>query len=330
MAFQTTADLFLLLQLLRLRVLILLMASIAKEEAFRSMVSEAFQILILISSFGLAIRAIISQYDYSGHKTPPMFGDYEAQRHWQEITVGLPVKYWYENSTANDLLYWGLDYPPLTAYHSWTMGKVANSINPNFTALGESRGFESAEHKTFMRMSVLLVDLLVYIPSVIFMTTAVSCHSKADALTAISHLIVAMIYPGQILIDNGHFQYNNFSLGLALFAVGLLFHDKIVLAAVSFSLALNYKQMELYHALPFFAYMFGLCLKKRTFFGKIYDIAKLGLAVIFVFGLLWSPWLASKDSFLQVVHRIFPLQRGVFEDKVSNFWCSANVIFKLR
>lgn len=29
------------------------------------------------------------------------------------------------NSTDNDLLYWGLDYPPLTAYHSWLMGYMS-------------------------------------------------------------------------------------------------------------------------------------------------------------------------------------------------------------
>ena len=53
-----------------------------------------------------------------------MFGDYEAQRHWMEVTVNLPAREWYENSTRNDLLYWGLDYPPLTAYHSYFLGKV--------------------------------------------------------------------------------------------------------------------------------------------------------------------------------------------------------------
>ena len=28
----------------------------------------------------------------------------------------------YVNTTDNDLMYWGLDYPPLTAYHSWICG----------------------------------------------------------------------------------------------------------------------------------------------------------------------------------------------------------------
>lgn len=49
-----------------------------------------------------------------------MYGDYEAQRHWLEITLHLPTSLWYKY----DLPYWGLDYPPLTAYHSWLLGTM--------------------------------------------------------------------------------------------------------------------------------------------------------------------------------------------------------------
>lgn len=55
-----------------------------------------------------------------GFNTPFMYGDFEAQRHWMEITTHLPVSQWY----FYDLEYWGLDYPPLTAYHSWLLGKM--------------------------------------------------------------------------------------------------------------------------------------------------------------------------------------------------------------
>ena len=48
-----------------------------------------------------------------------MYGDYEAQRHWMEITLNLPIQDWYRETKDNDLLYWGLDYPPLTAYHRY-------------------------------------------------------------------------------------------------------------------------------------------------------------------------------------------------------------------
>lgn len=56
----------------------------------------------------------------SGLNVPPMHGDFEAQRHWMELTIHLPLTKWY----FYDLQYWGLDYPPLTAYHSWVLGKM--------------------------------------------------------------------------------------------------------------------------------------------------------------------------------------------------------------
>ena len=62
----------------------------------------------------VAMRVGMAQSSYSGKGKPPMFGDYEAQRHWMELTIALPVGDWYRNTTDNDLLYWGLDYPPLT------------------------------------------------------------------------------------------------------------------------------------------------------------------------------------------------------------------------
>ncbi|CAJ0758967.1 23997_t:CDS:2, partial [Entrophospora sp. SA101] len=38
----------------------------------------------------------------------------------------------------------------------------------------------------------------------------------------------------------------------------------------------------------------------------------------------------SLDQITQVIWRIFPLYRGLYEDKVANIWCSINVIIKLR
>ena len=64
--------------------------------------------------------AHMNSFLFLGQNTPPMFGDYEAQRHWMEITIHLPFQQWYKY----DLQYWGLDYPPLTAYVSWLCGKV--------------------------------------------------------------------------------------------------------------------------------------------------------------------------------------------------------------
>jgi hypothetical protein len=80
--------------------------------------------VFLLLLLGVLVRWSTSVWGYSGQGKPPMFGDYEAQRHWMEITSNLPVQEWYVQGEFNDLLYWGLDYPPITAYHAWVCGHV--------------------------------------------------------------------------------------------------------------------------------------------------------------------------------------------------------------
>jgi alpha-1,3-glucosyltransferase len=77
-------------------------------------------VIPLSVAFATLLKLCIGMGSYSGEKTPPMYGDYEAQRHWMELTVHLPFRQWY----TYDLQYWGLDYPPLTAYVSWICGIV--------------------------------------------------------------------------------------------------------------------------------------------------------------------------------------------------------------
>lgn len=222
---------------------------------------EKLVVYALLICIGIFLRASISLYPHSGQNSPPMFGDYEAQRHWQEITVNLKVKNWYRNTTKNDLNYWGLDYPPLTAYHSYAMGRIARVMDGTFVQLFKSRGIATESHKLFMRTTVLAADLLIYIPSLIVVCVAVyqSFRSEMRHKKVLSyvHMILCVAYPGQILIDNGHFQYNNISLGFAALAVACLMKERNVLGSLMFVLALNYKQMELYHALPFFFYLLG-------------------------------------------------------------------------
>jgi alpha-1,3-glucosyltransferase len=218
---------------------------------------------ILILSVGLALRSIVSLYNYSGYNKPEtIFGDFEAQRHWQEITVNLPVNDWYRNTTDNDLLYWGLDYPPLTAYHSFVLGKIAQKINASYVELHKSRGITDKNHKNFMRNTVLITDLLIYLPALLLACQSIFQRllSKYDQFRKLESFLmifwsIAIFYPGQILIDNGHFQYNNVSLGLTVFAIAAIISDRNLIGSGLFVLAINYKQMELYHALPFFVYL---------------------------------------------------------------------------
>ncbi|KAF4797256.1 hypothetical protein TURU_077779 [Turdus rufiventris] len=112
---------------------------------------EKWSLMTITVLLALTVRWAVSLGSYSGAGKPPMYGDYEAQRHWQEITYNLPIRQWYFNTSDNNLLYWGLDYPPLTAYHSFVCAYIAKLINPDWVALHTSRGYESQPHKLFMR-----------------------------------------------------------------------------------------------------------------------------------------------------------------------------------
>lgn len=287
----------------------------------------------LILMIAVLFRWLVSLHDYSGKSKTPMYGDYEAQRHWMEVTVSIPTTQWYFNSSDNDLLYWGLDYPPLTAYHSYLNGLLLKKVLPESVQLNTSRGFESKFHKLLMRYSVLIVDLLIFIPGVCWFFRQFFKIKNNNQMSQTMSIAMALLYPGLILIDHGHFQYNCVSLGLFVASVASIFANKTILTCILFSMALNYKQMELYHAFPFFFYYIGIIyetFKKHSFVTALKTLTILVLSVTITFLILWVPFISDPKQIFQVIYRIFPLERGVFEDKVSNIWCVINVFYKLR
>lgn len=116
-------------------------------------------------------------------------------------------------------------------------------------------------------------------------------------------------------------------LGFALWAINCFMTKHFVLGSIFFCLALGFKQMALYYAPAVFAFLLGRCFTEKN---GIVLFVKLGVSVITTFGLLFSPWLSSIDDIKQVFIRIFPVARGLYEDKVANVWCAINVVIKLR
>lgn len=47
------------------------------------------------------------------------------------------------------------------------------------------------------------------------------------------------------------------------------------------------------------------------------------------FTILLLPYLSVKHI-NQIFTRLFPFERGLYEDKVANFWCTINSVIKLR
>lgn len=286
--------------------------------------------VVLWSAVGLGL--------YSGMGQKPINGDFEAQRHWMEITTHLPINQWY----FYDLQYWGLDYPPLTAFHLWLFGVVGNFIDPRWFALDVSRGIENPQIKTFMRMSSIISQLVFFVPAVMGLLHQLGTQKKN--LTRMNHIIVIALIlylPALVLIDHGHFQYNSVMLGLFLLSVGDLIKGNLMLASVWFMSSVLFKQMALYYSPFIFVYILArLFTPKKTLGATILSfsfgrLVVVGLTVIVTTIIMVFPFLlaASNGSeavslIKQILIRMFPFERGLFEDKVANFWCSTNLVVK--
>ncbi|KAI0461871.1 hypothetical protein LJB42_004474 [Komagataella kurtzmanii] len=282
----------------------------------------------IIIIFAILIRLAVGLGSYSGFNTPPMYGDFEAQRHWMEITQHLSIDKWY----FYDLQYWGLDYPPLTPFHSYFFGKLGSFINPSWFALDVSRGFESVDLKSYMRATAILSELLCFIPAVIWYCRWMGLNYFNQ--NAIEQTIIAsaiLFNPSLIIIDHGHFQYNSVMLGFALLSILNLLYDNFALAAIFFVLSISFKQMALYYSPIMFFYMLSVsCWPLKNF--NLLRLATISIAVLFTFATLLLPFVLvdGMSQIGQILFRVFPFSRGLFEDKVANFWCTTNILVKYK
>ncbi|GAB7352700.1 hypothetical protein MBLNU459_g3059t1 [Dothideomycetes sp. NU459] len=319
----------------------------------RGIVSQWAVLPLILMAVGL-FRWSTGFWGYSGFQKPPMHGDFEAQRHWMEVTINLPVSHWY----LYDLQWWGLDYPPLTAYHSWLLGKVGEFINPAWFALQSSRALDDHDLKVYMRATVIVSEYLILVPACVICIRhlarlyGVNTWESSIALTAV------LMQPATMLIDHGHFQYNTVMLGFVLASISSMLSGRPLWSCVYFVAALGFKQMALFYAPVVFAYLLGICVFPRIDIVRLLSIALVTLisfAVLFLPFLLGvgydvrrniplpsdaqkPPLLASLPTSIsekawfypflfqlaQSIHRIFPFSRGLFEDKVANIWCAVH------
>ncbi|KAK3670591.1 Glucosyltransferase-like protein [Recurvomyces mirabilis] len=311
-------------------------------------------LLPIILMIVFLFRWTTAMWPYSGMQKPPMHGDFEAQRHWMELTIHLPVSHWY----FHNLDWWGLDYPPLTAYHSWVLGQIGWLVEPNWFELYLSRGLDDAGLKVFMRATVVVSEYLVYVPAAVFCVRQLAKLHNINNWESSIALTALLMQPATLIVDHGHFQYNTVMLGLTLATIASMLAGRPLWSCVFFVGALGFKQMALFYAPAVAAYLAGVCLFPRIqplrFFGlAIVTLASFAVLVLpLILGTAYDAYrnvplpsdaalpplltmipfdLSEKAWYYpyvvqlaQAVHRIFPFSRGLFEDKVANIWCAVH------
>eukprot|EP00871_Galdieria_phlegrea_P000392 jgi/Galph1/1353/GphlegSOOS_G5979.1 len=272
----------------------------------------------------ILVRLCIALFPYSGQATPPLYGDLEAQRHWMEITLALPIRDWYRQTVDNDLEYWGIDYPPLSAYYSWICGKFIQLFDPSIVQLHISRGIETVTCKCLLRMSVIFSDIIFLLPSCWHLCKKLTRGRYEQTLWL---FVLVTLEPCLVLIDHGHFQYNGVSMCLIIWSIVALIEDRLAIACVCYLCAIHFKQICLYYSLAFASFFFArLRVHYRPLLKLLSCISVTVLCLIFI----WWPWLNSWNDIYDVLRRIFPFSRGLYEDKVANLWCSLSPIVKVQ
>eukprot|EP00850_Spirogloea_muscicola_P015051 SM000112S23993 [mRNA] locus=s112:197114:199570:- [translate_table: standard] len=250
-----------------------------------------------------------------------------------EITVHTPAAQWYAPTAANELEYWGLDYPPLSAYQSLAHGLALAAAEPAAVALGASRGYESPSSKLLMRWTVVASDVAVFFPAAL---TFVAAYYAARPRRERAWALAALLFqPALILIDHGHFQVvhaagpmpNELVVARCSGAAAAIAAGRDILGSVLFCLSLNHKQMSMYYAPALFGHLLGRCLQQRR---PLLGIVRLGATVVLTFAVVWAPFLTSPAAAFQVLARLVPLKRGLYEDHVANFWCATSFAVKWK
>lgn len=235
----------------------------------------------------------------------------------------------------NPMEYWGIDYPPLSAMHSYLCALLLNLVDPAAVTLVHSRGYETQLSKAAIRLTTLLSDALTLLPAITSACATLPLNSQMpsqkEPQSRFLSFALASLFPAQVLIDHAHTQYNCVSLGLSLAAAVLVLRKRWLLASVLFTCAFNHKHMALYFAPAFFSHMLGHCFIKtkqmNSWFAGARELLLLATCVMGTTFVCWLPIILSgRVATMNALKRLLPVHRGVFEDYVANFWCISNVL----
>ncbi|KEP66186.1 UNVERIFIED_CONTAM: ALG6, ALG8 glycosyltransferase family protein [Hammondia hammondi] len=184
----------------------------------------------------------------------------------------------------------------------------ASSTRDEASPFPQFRGIEESLFRVFMRWTVIVSNFLVFgLASLFFFFSSSETEKKEDeqepgegrlrdarerdeeedepeeeenggdsdgricgcAEKSTLALLLFLLSPPLLLIDDGHFQYNGVALGLTVAATAFLFRRQDFLCAFCFTLALLFKQTSLYFAPAFFAVLLSRATQRIHFRGSL-------------------------------------------------------------
>jgi alpha-1,3-glucosyltransferase len=114
-----------------------------------------------------------------------------------------------------------------------------------------------------MRLIVIITDLAVFAPAAIRVINSIIPANKKYFGLKYSDIVfyTLMLLPPIVFMDHGHFQFNQLMHGFVLWAVYFMMKQDMTKAVFFMVLAINFKQMALYFAIPFGVYTLALMYK---------------------------------------------------------------------
>ncbi|KAK6587897.1 hypothetical protein RS030_81329 [Cryptosporidium xiaoi] len=228
--------------------------------------------------------------------------DFEVHRNWMAIVYNKPIGEWYIENTS----IWTLDYPIFFAYFEWILARLASLFDEKILTLS-SKPYYSTSTLIFQRISVLVMELLFLIPSIQIINRS---QKNCDPNSQHNSLFFTVFNASLILVDNMHFQYNCFLIGILLFAI-LYSNEHPRLSAVIFTFLVFTKHYFLVIAPIWFVYLIHTCCydSKGSIKNFIYSSMVIFIIVVTVSTIAIFPLLKTNQIF-HFFRRLFPVSRG--------------------
>lgn len=119
-------------------------------------------------------------------------------------------------------------------------------------------------------------------------------------------------------------------LGFTLWSLAAFASQKYSISVVFLMLSICFKQMNIYSIPAFGVALLGIGLSEKCIGTVLILYMKWGLSAIFTLTACFGPFLQSQELIFTVLTRLFPVNRGLFEEKVSNFWCTFSILTKFH